>query len=105
METFIDLDKPYHTEYHGNIPLNTNGPYQYSLLQIEKQKEKAKIIEENKIISLGILSKNSIKSYTVNPPILEQIDEKIKIKSISKKEFIKLQHQDIIEELKEIINN
>ena len=89
----------YHYNYHSNIPMNTDGPYQYNKKQLQLQR--AKELRDAPIV------KNPYKGVKYLEPehvIKVEIEEEIKVETISKKEFKRLEREDIMNEWQNLIN-
>ena len=96
---------PYHRSYHENRPLNANGPHQYSQEQLDKRATAQQ--ESFNRYALGGAIGNTAGGLLSSTKIIEPIEETIKVESISKSEFKRLQREDIIavwEELTELNN-
>lgn len=108
MIDFVDLDKPYHVSYHEDKPLTCNGPYQYSIDQIEQMSEIDRANKVYKAAALRAMIRNPIKTFIQESPIFESftpepIEEPIIIESISKEEFKQLEYESIMAEWRELI--
>ena len=102
------------TSYREKQSLNANGPYQYAPGQLEEIQKKQN--ERQIALQYRALNSNALRGSLVGVPSISthitgtdsiggnSKGELIKIKSISKEEFKRLQREDIMKEWERLIN-